>query len=112
MEPFGFTRQIDNASIPLFYDCFQTKSFDSAAVVMRKSGGIQNTTSGLAAVPFLRIDFKEILIVSLDWDGGEIVKEKCKFVCRQVAVQYAQQQHSGKAAKPLGGSFLTLQKST
>jgi len=111
MEPFGFTRQIDSASIPLFYSCFGTKSFDSAAVVLRKAGGLQNVSSGLSAVPYMRIDFKQILIVSIDWDGGEIVKEKCKFVCRQVAVKYRQQLHSGEAGDPLGGDWLSLQKS-
>jgi type VI protein secretion system component Hcp len=112
MEPFGFSKQIGTSSIPLFYSCFQTKSFDSATVVMRKSGGVFDSDTGLAAVPFLRIDFNAVLIVALDWDGGEIVKEKCKFVCRKVAVQYCQQWHDGTPFSPLGGDFLSLQKAT
>lgn len=115
MEPFGFSRQIDVASMALFYSCFQTKSFDSATVVMRKTGGVRFTEGpykGLAAVPYMRIDFNAVLVVSLDWDGGEVVKEKCKFVCRKVSVKYAQQDHKGTARAPAGGDWLSLQKAT
>ena len=38
MSPFQFTRQLDIASPLLFQRCFQTKPYNSAALVMRKVG--------------------------------------------------------------------------
>jgi type VI protein secretion system component Hcp len=112
MEPFSFTRQMDIASVGLFYSCFLTKSFDAATLVMRKSGGILDTNTGISNIPFLRIDFSGILIVGIDWDGGEVVKEKCKFVCRRVSVQYRPQLHDGTAGQTVGGDWLALKKTT
>ncbi len=87
MEPFSFTRQIDSASPLLFKNCFKTIPFDSGAVVMRKAGGLGATSDG-TGLAFLRIDFTSVLFVAIDWDAGEVVKEKCKFVCRSVKVKY------------------------
>jgi type VI protein secretion system component Hcp len=112
MEPFSFSRQMDSASMGLFYACFLTKSFDAATLVMRKAGGVIDATTGLGAVPFLRIDFNSILIVGMDWDGAEVVKEKCKFVCRRVSVQYRPQLHDGSPGQTVGGDWLSLKKTT
>jgi type VI protein secretion system component Hcp len=111
MEPFSFTRQIDCASPLMFKNCFKTIPFDSAAVVMRKTGGIRGT-SALAATPFLRIDFSAVLFIAIDWDGGEFVKEKCKFVCRSVKVKYRTQKHSGGGGSLFYTGPLDLQKPT
>jgi hypothetical protein len=35
---------------------------------------------------FLRIDFTDVLVIGVDWDSGDVVKEKCKFICRGVKV--------------------------
>ncbi len=103
MDPFSFTRQIDKASPVLFQRCFLTKPFDSAVVVMRKVGGQKYTasasglspTSNIAAIPFLRIEFSPVLLTAIDWDAGEVVKEKCKFVCRAINVRYRPQNLDG-----------------
>jgi type VI protein secretion system component Hcp len=109
MEPFSFTRKVDIASPTLFTNCFLTKPFKSASVVMRKSGGIK---TNLGNIGFLRLDFTDVLLVAVDWDGGEQVKEKCKFVCRTVKVQYAQQDNDGTALTPIATEPLSLQKAT
>jgi type VI protein secretion system component Hcp len=111
MEPFSFSRKFDLASPTLFQNCFLTKPFVSATVVMRKTGGIGTKVGNIA---FLRIDFTDVLIIAIDWDGGEQVKEKCKFVCRTVKVQYAQQKSDGTAMSPVGTGTepLSLQKAT
>ena len=112
MEPFSFTRQIDLASPVLFYNCFQTKPFDSATLVRRKLTGTVQGSNKIASVPFLRIDFSAVLLVSVDWDGSEEIKEKCKFVCRSVKVQYRPQRQDGSPGDTIGGDWLSLKKST
>ena len=90
LEPFSFTRMMDKASPIFFQNCCNSVSFDSATLVKRKVTG-----SDLALQTFLRIDFKNVLIIGLDWDDGSIVKEKCKFICREMSVQYKQQSAGG-----------------
>jgi type VI protein secretion system component Hcp len=118
MDPFAFTRQIDKASPVLFQRCFLTKPFDSAVVVMRKVGGLQfsaggTLTSNIAAIPFLRIEFSPVLITAIDWDAGEVVKEKCKFVCRSINVKYRPQNNDGSYGTIVENTVpLTLVKTT
>jgi len=72
MEPFSFTRMIDRASPLLFENCANSISFASATLVKRKVTG-----QTLALQAFLRMDFKDVLIVGISWDDGDILKEKC-----------------------------------
>jgi hypothetical protein len=51
-----------------------------------------------------------VLIVAVDWDGSDIVKEKVKFVCRTVSVKYRPQMAHGKAGATIGGQELSLVK--
>jgi len=112
MEPFSFTRQVDLASPVLFYNCFQTKPFDSATLVRRKMTGTALGSNNITSLPFLRIEFSSVLLISVDWDGDEEVKEKCKFVCRSVKVQYRPQRPDGSPGDPIGGDWLSLKKTT
>jgi type VI protein secretion system component Hcp len=93
MEPFSFTRVIDQASPVLFQNCANSVGFASATVVKRKPTG-----QTLALQGFLRLDFKDVLIVGISWTGGELQKEKCKFICRGLTVQYRQQNADGSLA--------------
>jgi type VI protein secretion system component Hcp len=114
LEEVSVTRQIDQASPLLFQRCFLCQDFASATVVMRKSGGLLYGDQGnISSMPFLRIDFKPILITSISWDGGEIVKEKLKFVCREVKVQYRPQNSDGSPGDNVPTTKqLTLKKAT
>jgi type VI protein secretion system component Hcp len=114
MEPFGFSRQMDCASPVLFQNCFQTKPFDSAVVVKRKRGVISAIDRGTAYVhvPYLRLEFKGVLLISADWDGGDYMKEKYKFVSQTVVVKYRQQNHDGSKGAVIGGTELSLKKAT
>jgi type VI protein secretion system component Hcp len=112
MDAFSFTRQMDFASPKLFKNCFKTIPFDSATIVMRKTGGVMDKKTGIGHMAFLRIDFTGVLITSIDWDGGEVVKEKCKMVCRTVEVKYRAQNHDGTPGKPALSSKLDLKKAT
>jgi type VI protein secretion system component Hcp len=90
LEPFSFTRQMDQASPLLFEMCCNSQSFASATLVKRKAAG-----SDVSGHGFLRIDFKDVLVIDVDWDSGDVVKEKCKFICRGVKVQYKPQSAGG-----------------
>jgi type VI protein secretion system component Hcp len=93
MEPFSFSRLIDRASPLLFENCANSISFASATLVKRKVTG-----QSLALQAFLRLDFKDVLMVGISWDDGDIIKEKCKFICRGVTVQYRRQASDGSLA--------------
>jgi len=115
MEPFSFTRQLDAASPLLFQNCFRTRAFDSVTLVKRKASGLHRVTGSNIAIgsfPFLRIDFNAVLIIGLDWDGGEVMQEKCRFVSRAVAVQYRPQNPDGSPGDTIGGEWMTLKKAT
>jgi type VI protein secretion system component Hcp len=114
MEPFGFTRQMDCASPVLFQNCFQTKPFDQAVVVKRKRGVNSAIDLGTSYVhvPYLRLEFTGVLLISADWDGGDQMKEKYKFVSQTVVVKYRQQKHDGSRGAVVGGTELSLKKTT
>lgn len=87
---FSFERLIDSAS-PIFFEaCCSSTTFPSVTLVKRVSRGGNRRPEG-----FLRIDFKDVLIVSLSWDDGEMTTEKCEFICRHFDLQYRQQQADG-----------------
>ncbi len=117
MKPVKITRQLDVASPLLFRSCFYTSQFASAALVLRRSKGIHfqtGQTRGFGHMPFLRIDFKTVLIVSMDWDiSDNIVEEEFEFVCRDVWVRYQGQKSDGEPDPNLKGDtkdYLSLQK--
>lgn len=88
-QAFEFTRQLDQASIDLFDACCNSLTLKKAAMLKRKVTGIGQTQT------YLRIDFTDILITSLDWDVDDTVKEKVKFICRGATVRYRQQLATG-----------------
>jgi type VI protein secretion system component Hcp len=114
MEPFGFTKQMDCSSPVLFQNCFQTKPFDSVVVVKRKRGIVQGLTrdTSYVHVPYLRLEFTGVLLISADWDGSDQMKEKYKFVSQTLVVQYRQQNLDGSRGTVFGGTELNLKKTT
>lgn len=88
-QAFEFSRRMDVASIELFDACCNSRTLQKAAVVKRKSGTGQRA--------YLRIDFENILIISLNWEVDEDgIKEKAKFICRGATVQYRPQLATGE----------------
>jgi type VI protein secretion system component Hcp len=100
LEPFSFTRQMDRASPLLFEMCCNSQSFTSATLVKRKAAGSDASGHG-----FLRIDFKDVLLIGVDWDSGDVVKEKCKFICRGVKMQYKPQLPNGTLSGAVPGTW-------
>lgn len=82
MDDFDITRTYDRASPVLFKYCCDSGSFKTATLVKRKDIGAR-TLQG-----FLRLEFQDVLITHVGWDNDEVVKEKFKFVFRQLTVRY------------------------
>jgi len=97
-DDFNFERTIDAASPIFFQHCCNSKTFSSATLVKRLSQGEGTRESGtiFSQVGFLRIDFREVLITSISWDDGDVVKEKVSFICKEMEIKYRQQDVSGK----------------
>jgi type VI protein secretion system component Hcp len=95
------TKQVDISSIRFLKSCLSHGKpvseqndlkllFQKAVLVKRKfTGGFSFHEA------FLRVEFKEPLITGIDWDEGDIVKEKIKFICRGIVVAYRPQNADG-----------------
>ncbi len=100
VDTIEFTRLMDRGSTLFFQDLCGVKTFESATFVKRRATG---NNQGLQA--YLRIDFSDVLLINLDWDEGEVVKEKYKFICRGVLVQYKPQGANGLLGAAVPGGW-------
>lgn len=104
VQPFEFTRQYDWASPTLFQYCANSTPLKSATLVQRKAGGMQ--TSDALNLCFLRIDFTDVLLISVSWDIADaVLKEKVKFICRGIKVQYKVQDEAGELYATTSGDW-------
>jgi hypothetical protein len=96
VQEISVSRQMDAGSPILFSSCVNLVSFTKAILVKRKIvGGIASRGVTVPLMGFLRIEFKEPLITSVEWDDGEVIKEKIKFVCRGGMIIYKPQKPDG-----------------
>jgi type VI protein secretion system component Hcp len=104
LEPFGFTRDMDCGSLDLFKGLTALKTYPSVMMVKRRAlgGSAPGQISSLAAMRgYLRFDFTDVLLISIDWDEDDVIKEKVKFVCRGIKITYYAEQAGGKLDKTL-----------
>lgn len=94
-DRFSFSRAIDSASPVFFEACCSSRTFDSAVLVKRLSQG-DHRSGAVPALGYLRIDFRKVLIVGVNWDDGDVVMERCEFICQGLTVAYRQQQVNGQ----------------
>lgn len=93
-DKFTFTRLIDSASPVFFQACCNSETFASAVLVKRVSRGDAGKERRIAW-GYLRFRFEKVLIIGVDWDDGEVVKETCTFICQKLEITYKQQRMSG-----------------
>ncbi|MBV8915099.1 MAG: type VI secretion system tube protein Hcp [Acetobacteraceae bacterium] len=96
MDPFEFTRAIDKASGIFWKYCIDRVSYDSATLIKRRPTGTK-----AAGEVFLRMDFTKVLVIGIDWDQDEPIKEKCKFISRAVTIHYLPQLPDGTLGAPV-----------
>jgi len=82
MGEVSIERTFDKASPILFDYCCNSKTFESASMIKRKD------TGDVFLRGFLRFDFQEVLVTSVEWKNGEVMKETFTFVFRHVQVRY------------------------
>ena len=87
---FSITRLIDDASPTLFKHCAMREKLAGGVLIKR---GLAN--SGLGALTFLRMEFVDVMITSIEWSDGEVVKEKCRFTFRDLAIKYVRRKPDG-----------------
>jgi type VI protein secretion system component Hcp len=92
MDPFQFTRLMDSASPILFQNCCNSVSFKSASLVKRKVSGNSN-----ALQAYLRFDFDDVLVISVDWDNGQAILESVEFIFCGMKVRHRRQKFDGSA---------------
>lgn len=82
MDPFEVTRYYDRVSPVLFKHCCDSTSIKKIILIKRKAVG----ASGLHS--YVRMDFTDCLITSINWQHDDPMKEKIRFVFREVMVVY------------------------
>ena len=97
-DEFTFTRIIDGASPIFFSSCLNQKDFKKAILVRRVATGLRGGAERMGA-GFLRLEFEDIRLISIDWDDGELVEETVTFICKDFRVKYRQQQADSKLLK-------------
>ncbi len=95
LQPFTFEKLFDVASLSIFNACATSQTLPSVTLVKRKALG-EATLMG-----YLRFQFFDVLITDLDWDEEKVIKEKVKFICRKVRVQYFSELNNGTLDKTL-----------
>ena len=81
---------IDKASANIWENCIDRKAYDTATLIKRKAAG--GKTSGDV---FLRMDFEKVLILKIDWDQDDPIKEKIAFISRALTIHYRPQLPDG-----------------
>jgi len=96
------SRQMDTCSPLLFQSCLTMQAFKSAVIVKRKIiGRLAEKRVSVPMMGYLRFEFDEPLITSIDWENGDIIKEKFKFVCRGIRMIYKRQNPNGSLGEEI-----------
>ena len=89
-EDFSVTRMIDSSSPILLQHCLSVQRFQKAVVVKRS-----RLASSGALAGFLRMEFFQVYLKSIDWTDGDAVRETCKFKYAAVNVTYIKRKADG-----------------
>lgn len=100
VDKFQFERLIDRASVELFTACCTSQTFKSAVLVKRVASG--GSKPGRA---FLRVDFSDVMVTSLNWDDGDMLNETCEFICRGFKFKYRRQAADGTLLEPVSAEW-------
>ena len=104
VQGINFTRSIDKASGAFMSGLAAGMGYQRAALIKRKAAG-----GAAAGEIYLRIDFNQVLITSVDWTDGEEVEEDVKFICQDIVIQYRPQDRAGLGA-PISGHWSVFEQ--
>jgi len=106
VSSFNIMKKSDSASPLLFQACCQGDHYPKATVTLNKSGG-------KAAIDFLKYEFEEVYVDSVQWSGSsggdDTPAESVSFSFGKVSVTYTGQKPDGSKGSPTVGAWdLTL----
>lgn len=101
LDDVTITRRMDQMSVKLLELCLQQREIENIILVKRKAVGGQREYN---QQPFLRIQFSGVLITAIDWDDGDVIKEKLKFVYRSVTSSFKVQNDDGTLGGAIGAT--------
>ncbi|MFI5311589.1 MAG: Hcp family type VI secretion system effector [Gemmatimonadales bacterium] len=103
ISSFNIMKKTDVASTALFTGCCKGTHYASAKVILRKASGSDK------ALDFLVIDFKEVMVESIQWSGSaggdDTPTESVSFAFGEVTITYTSQDAKGGAGKPVVGKW-------
>ena len=101
ISSFNIMKKSDSASPVLFTACASGSHQAAASVVMRKAGGTQ--------VAFLRYDFTEVFVESIQWSGSsggdDTPTESVSFAFKSVTIHYFPQKVDGTQGTMIPASW-------
>ena len=89
-DDFNLTRAIDASSPILLKQCLEIQRFAKAVLVKRS-----RLSSSGALIGFLRMEFYQVYLKSIDWTDGDAVRETCKFKYAGLSVTYVKRKPDG-----------------
>jgi type VI secretion system secreted protein Hcp len=97
ISSFNIMKKTDAASSKLFQNCCSGKHFPTGVVTLNKAGGD-------AALDYLKYEFKEVFVESIQWSGStggdETPSESVSFAFSSVNVTYTPQKDDGSKGSP------------
>ncbi len=100
LQPITVSRQMDVMSAPLLKECLNCRPLKRVIIVKRKFTGSKDNYEA-----YLRLEFIDCLLTEVEWDDDEIIKEKVKFVYRELKTQYKPQDMAGNLGNPVPADF-------
>ncbi|MGH7040889.1 MAG: type VI secretion system tube protein Hcp [Acetobacteraceae bacterium] len=100
LEQVTINRQMDRMSMQLLQLCLNQTPLDLIVLVKRKFTGNKDFHEA-----YLRLEFTQPLITDVEWEHGEVIKEKLKFVCRGIKAAYKPQTASGTLGNAIPANF-------
>lgn len=91
VHPVEFSRTMDTASSLLLHHTIQRTYFKRVALVKRKSAG-----GAAAGEPYLRMDFRGVILTEANWSNEDPIKEQYTFEARSITMRYRPQLENGK----------------
>jgi type VI secretion system secreted protein Hcp len=102
LSSFNIMKKSDAASTLLFTACCKGNHFPKGSVTLHKSGGKE-------AMDFLKYEFEEVFIDSIQWSGSsggdDTPTESIQMSFGKVTATYTAQNPDGSKASPLIGSW-------
>ena len=116
-EAFTIKRLVDAATPVLFDHCAKRQKFKRAVIIKRYRGQGDGSERGASSgVPntltFLRMEFGQVMLTSLDWSDGEVVTETGRFVFQTFSVTFIQQKADGSAGRQIQAGWEKLAKTS